>query len=117
MESPLETLLGVASDTKPLLYAFAGMALFERSLRLVMEWQTHRAEMRRTELELVRTAEAEESRRLGDEAFPRLEEASDLRAVIRTEVLFGDRTPPKNLEHSVRRIASVDIIEVTRQDR
>jgi hypothetical protein len=46
LESPLEVALTAATSTyAPIGYVMAGLAVLERTVRLVMDWQKHRAEL------------------------------------------------------------------------
>jgi hypothetical protein len=47
LASPLEVVLTAATSTyAPIAYSIAAMALFERAVRLLMEWQKHRLDIR-----------------------------------------------------------------------
>ncbi|GIG92381.1 hypothetical protein [Plantactinospora endophytica] len=100
--SPLESVLTTAVDNYlPIAYSVTGIAVVERVIRLIMDWQAHRQtlSLQRREMD---TQEAEEAMReaAGAELRPRRSGSSQLR---RTET-------------AIVRLARHRIIEVRRED-
>ncbi|MEU5670505.1 hypothetical protein ABZ749_09055 [Micromonospora sp. NPDC047753] len=51
LASPVEAALtSIATSYAPIAYGLAGMAVLERTIRLIMEWQRHREELRRSRM-------------------------------------------------------------------
>ncbi|MCG5466648.1 hypothetical protein MED01_005687 [Micromonospora sp. MED01] len=74
LASPLEAVLvAVASDVKPLGYAVVAMGLLKTGLGVVMDWQKHRADLRREDQGTSLEALSEGERALPADVFIRMQ--------------------------------------------
>ena len=112
LESPLEVVLGViAEDLKPAGYLIGLLIGVERGIRLVMDWQKHRAELRGMRAAAdVADATQEELAKLTDtlmSVHPKLSEEFPINAVLMRQGLHDNVTTL---------LSKVELIEVRRLD-
>jgi hypothetical protein len=116
--SPLEVILAaIADDVKPVAYASAAMLAFERAMRLIVDWQRHRAELRRlaTTAEPTHLAQAEFNDLVTQINALRADGAVGESLSERTEAERGG-VKRGSVEAAAGLRATVQLVEVTRLD-
>jgi hypothetical protein len=117
MASPLEVVLAaVANEFAPAACAATAMLIFERSMRLIMDWQRHRAELLAMDSEAPTEPNAEDialAIRTVREGLPQY----DVFVMPRPKDDPSSESPGEDkFDLAVGRLAKIRVIEVVRLD-